>query len=85
MFGAQFGQQRETLGVDRRETAIGQRVDEFVFRSEVVIDRGQIDLGKQRDVPQRHAVESACGVNPLGGFEDALAGILGGFLTHTDV
>jgi hypothetical protein len=30
-------------------------------------------------------MESARGVNPLGSFEDALAGILGDFLGHTDV
>ena len=84
MFVLEIFEAKDALVVDRREAAVGHGMEQFVFRPEVVIDRGQVDPGEQGDLAQRHAVESAGGVNAFGGFEDAFARRIGGvFFRHT--
>jgi hypothetical protein len=44
----------------------------------VIVDRGQIDLGARRDLPQRHRFVAELDEQGLGGIEDAGFRVAGG-------
>ena len=65
--GFQFG---EPLPIERQTARDEQFGDQFVFRTEMIIHRGEIDAGSSDDVAQRHVGEAAIGIKPLGGGKD---------------
>jgi len=49
-------------------------VDEVLLAAEVVVDRGDVDVGTAGDLAQRGAAEAELGEQFLGGAEDAVLG-----------
>ena len=65
-------EQREALLVHRIEPARQHRLEELFLAAEVIVDRGEVDAGRGRDLAQRRRLEAVLHEQRLGGVEDPL-------------
>jgi hypothetical protein len=50
--------------------------DQFVLGTEMIVHRGEIDVGRGDDVAQGHVGKAAVGVKPLRGAQDRGSGVI---------
>ena len=76
-FRLRFGpvQKRQTGLIHRRYLPEDNRVEQLLFRPEVVVNRRQIDAGLADDVAQRNSIITTLAEEPLGRIQNLLLGI----------
>ena len=68
----------EALTIGGEAAGDEQFGDQLVLGAEMIIHRGQVDVGRGDDVAQRHVAKTALGVKPLRGGKDRGPGVVGG-------
>jgi len=66
----------EPLAVGGEAASDEQHRDQFVLGAEMIIHRGEVDVGLGNDVAQRDVAKTAIGIKPFGGGEDGGTGLI---------
>ena len=66
----------ESIPGFRTDLTLEQFRDQLVLGAEMIVHRGEVDVGFRHDVAQRDVAEAAIGIEPLGGGEDGGSGLI---------
>src|SRR5208282_6028980 len=68
------GQERDALLVHRIEAARENRLEQVLLAAEVIVDRGEVDARRRRDLAQRRRLKAVLHEQLFGGVENPALG-----------